>query len=126
MILENKREKGNFYERMACDWLVKKGYKIIETNYQASHTEIDIVVLKKDILCIIEVKYRKIKNCHDEAMAYYSVGQKKQKNLIKATKIFLMKTKEYVNYFQRFDVFLILDNGFSQKIQHITDAFRER
>lgn len=126
MSLNNKREKGYFFEKITSDWLKKKGYKIIAQNYQAGHTEIDIVAEIKDMLCIVEVKYRKIKNEQDQNMAYHSVGVKKQQNLIRATKIFLARNPKYLNYFQRFDVFLIMNNGISQKVNHIIDAFREQ
>jgi putative endonuclease len=45
-------------EDAACDYLRKKGYKILERNFRKGYGEIDIVALDGDILVFIEVKTR--------------------------------------------------------------------
>jgi len=50
---------GNLGERLACDYLKKKNYEIIRTNYHGPSGEIDIiarVVQEVDWLVFIEVK----------------------------------------------------------------------
>ncbi len=50
---------GKWGEDEACNFLIKKKYKIIEKNYKFSrYGEIDIIALDKDELCFIEVKTR--------------------------------------------------------------------
>ncbi|MDO5436967.1 MAG: YraN family protein [bacterium] len=52
-------EIGKYGEKLACEFLIKKGYRIIETNYRYSkYGEIDIIAADKDVLCFIEVKTR--------------------------------------------------------------------
>jgi putative endonuclease len=53
-------KKGHEGEDIACDYLIKKGFNIIERNYRYSKTgEIDIVAKDNKTLVFIEVKYRK-------------------------------------------------------------------
>lgn len=52
--------KGKYGEKLSCEYLIKKGYKIIETNYKYSrYGEIDIIAISPDDeLCFVEVKTR--------------------------------------------------------------------
>jgi putative endonuclease len=53
-------KKGHEGEDLACDYLIKKGFNIVERNYRYSKTgEIDIVAKDNETLVFIEVKYRK-------------------------------------------------------------------
>ena len=50
---------GNKGEDIACKYLEKSGYKIIERNYHYSkNSEIDIIALDKDCVVFLEVKTR--------------------------------------------------------------------
>jgi len=51
-----RRETGILGEKLAKDFLARKGYRIIETNYRCSHGEMDIIARKKDCLVFIEVR----------------------------------------------------------------------
>ncbi len=51
-----RQQTGNLGERLACDFLQKKGYRILETNYRCRFGEIDIVALTKGCLVFIEVR----------------------------------------------------------------------
>jgi putative endonuclease len=54
--------KGNIGEDIACKFLIKKGFAIIERNYLKKWGEIDIVAKKKNIFHFIEVKSVEVKN----------------------------------------------------------------
>lgn len=108
-------EKG---EILAADFLQKKGFRIVETNWRYHHKEIDIIAYERDILVIVEVKLR--------SNEYYgtpseSVTRKKQKLLVEAADAYV-DTLEYAPEV-RFDVISILDNGNDFEIEHIDDAF---
>jgi len=50
---------GKYGEDIAKNFLIKKGFKILETNYRYSRVaEIDIIATKNDILHFVEVKTR--------------------------------------------------------------------
>jgi len=51
-----RKELGNAGEKLARDFLKKKGYKIREANYRCREGEIDIIARKKDCLVFVEVR----------------------------------------------------------------------
>ncbi|MDP3763939.1 MAG: YraN family protein [bacterium] len=51
-----KRKLGDIGENIACDFLKKKGFEIIEKNYLRKWGEIDIITKKSNIIHFIEVK----------------------------------------------------------------------
>lgn len=56
----NNREFGNKGEDLACEYLIKNGYKILERNKHFSKLcEIDIIAKLKDKVVFVEVKTRK-------------------------------------------------------------------
>ena len=54
----DKRVIGKYGERLACEFLKKKGYKIIDNNYRTRVGEIDIIARDRESLVFIEVKTR--------------------------------------------------------------------
>ncbi len=53
LLLEGKRG-----EDIATDFLIKKGYRIVERNFRIKGGEIDIIATHRNILVFIEVKTR--------------------------------------------------------------------
>lgn len=49
---------GKYGEKLACDYLVRKGYEILELNKKISFQEIDIIAKKNNNYIFIEVKTR--------------------------------------------------------------------
>ena len=54
-----RRETGIYGEKLARDFLIDKGYCVLETNYRCSHGEIDIIAGDKDCLVFVEVRTKK-------------------------------------------------------------------
>ena len=54
-----RRDTGILGEKLAKDFLKKRGYHIFETNYRCPEGEIDIVAKHKDYLAFIEVRTKK-------------------------------------------------------------------
>ena len=54
-----RRETGAIGEKIACDFLGKNGYVILETNYRCRDGEIDIIAKQKETLVFIEVRTKK-------------------------------------------------------------------
>jgi len=54
--LTEKRKTGNLGEDLACRFLVKRGFNIIERNYLKKCGEIDIIAKNIDKIHFIEVK----------------------------------------------------------------------
>jgi putative endonuclease len=53
----NKKIIGNWGENLAKEYLERKGYRIIETNWRFKKKELDLIVYKK-IIIGIEIKTR--------------------------------------------------------------------
>ena len=56
----SKSEIGSHGESIACKFLKKEGYKILERNKHESHKEIDIIASNKDYIAFVEVKTRSV------------------------------------------------------------------
>lgn len=57
--MNTNKETGKLGEDLAVDWLAARGDSILHRNWRFSYYEIDIITMRKDILCFIEVKTRK-------------------------------------------------------------------
>ena len=55
-MVHEKRIKGNIGEDIACDFLIRKGFKVIDRNYLKKWGELDIVADKDNIIHFFEVK----------------------------------------------------------------------
>ena len=51
-----RRDTGILGEKLAKDFLKKRGYRSLETNYRCPQGEIDIVAKHKDTLVFVEVR----------------------------------------------------------------------
>lgn len=116
----NKREKGKIAEEFACNYLVKNGFKILQTNFHFSKkAEVDIVASKNETLVFIEVRSRFHKNSYDPI---WSITPSKYRKFKLGCEGYL-----YVNNIDgmicRMDV-LIIDFAINPvRIEHIQNAF---
>ena len=56
----NNREFGSRGEDLACEYLIKNGYEILERNkHYSKYCEIEIIAKYKDTVIFVEVKTRK-------------------------------------------------------------------
>lgn len=112
---------GNFGEQLAVDYLVKKGFKILETNWMFQHKEIDIIANKSPFIVFVEVKTRRT-NYFGEPFTF--VDRKKQNFIIKAANEYIVKND--IEEEARFDIISVLYNEKEKDIKHIEDAFYAR
>lgn len=57
--MTEKQDIGQEGEEWAVAFLEKKGFKILERNYRAGQSEIDMIAMDKDCLVFVEVRLRK-------------------------------------------------------------------
>lgn len=110
---------GNKGEKLACRYLRRKGYKILENNYRCNIGEIDIVARKDECLVFVEVKTRSNKEFGEPFEAVTSYKQERLRRL--AESYIVSKPKNKLN--SRFDVISLLFNGEKFTINHIENAF---
>jgi putative endonuclease len=114
----NTRNRGQLAEQVAVDYLVARGYKIVERNFLCKLGEIDIIAKSDGDLVFVEVRSGQRTPTFDPI---YSVDRKKQQKIIRAARIYL--DKRFRNEpASRFDVVLVTF-GDPPKVEHIPDAF---
>lgn len=111
-------ELGKEGEKLALNYLIKKGYKIYEKNWRFQKAEIDIIAQKNSTLVCVEVKTRSTDEFGDPQDA---VKDKKIKLLVKAMDYYV--TSKDLDYEVRFDIIAIIKNNTITKIEHLEDAF---
>lgn len=116
--MPNNTEKGNRGEELAGNYLIKKGYSILDKNWRSHHLELDIVAFKDNVLVVVEVKMR-AGDSYGKPEDFVSL--KKQKNTIKAANAYIVEKN--IDYETRFDIVSIIDNLHETTIEHITEAF---
>ncbi|MBF0274281.1 MAG: YraN family protein [Nitrospinae bacterium] len=120
-MLKNKREIGKEGEEVAADYLRKKGYTIITTNYQKQCGEIDIIAEINKTIVFIEVKYRKQNAL---VSAEESITHIKKQRLIKTARHYIREEGNKLgNKGFRFDVIALSGLGENQTLQHYENAF---
>lgn len=110
---------GKKGELLAQEYLVQKGYKILDVNWRFQKAEIDVIAQKNDILAIVEVKTRSsivVEKPED------SVTPKKIKLLVLAANEYVLQKDLDVEV--QFDIITVVKNkANSFDITHIEDAF---
>ena len=113
-------ELGEWGEQFASEYLLKKGYKILERNYFYDRAEVDIIAKTKtgDCIVCVEVKTRN-SDVFGDPQGFVSSG--KIKLLVKAMDAYL--TKNDITLETRFDIIAIIKNNTTEALTHYEDAF---
>jgi putative endonuclease len=110
-----KKLLGRAGEKRATEFLRKKGFKILQTNYKTHIGEIDVIAKDGDTIVFVEVKTR----ISDEyGVPSEAVNVKKQEKYYKVATEYLVREK-LMDSPCRFDV-IEIENG---QINHIFNAF---
>lgn len=114
----NNKVTGDFGERLAKEYLEKKNYNILETNFRTRLGEIDIIAKKDDVIVFVEVKARKTLKY---GRPYESVNHRKMQKIIKVAQNYIAYKSRGDNQY-RFDIVEVFLSE-NDKINHIEDAF---
>lgn len=128
---QGSRRTGERGEDLALRYLEKKGYVLVERNYQTRHGEIDLIMhdtgtgAAEGILVFVEVKLRRGMGFGDPLEA---VTPKKQARVrLTAEQYLAEKGENFAVDFDemRFDVvgILLLPGTRRPKVRHVEDAF---
>jgi putative endonuclease len=116
------RNKGQFYEQQAEEYLQQQGLQALQKNYHCRMGEIDLIMLDQDCLCFIEVKFRK-----NDAFggAAYSIPPSKQRKIIQTALHFISRKPLYQQSPYRFDAVFIQQHKMfkNAQIEWIKSAF---
>jgi len=92
----NNISTGKKGEELAQQYLIKNGYKILETNKRFSRLcEIDIIALDRNTLVFCEVKTRKTNIC---GSPFEAITKSKYQNIKKGVFLYLQENPNYKNF----------------------------
>jgi len=113
--MKNKIELGKMGEKLAADFLKKKGYKILETNYRNKIGEIDIIAEFGGAVIFVEVKTRTDDRmgAPREAVTYY------KQHKIRTTAEGYLKSNGLTESACRFDCVEVEGTAPNYRIEHI-------
>ena len=115
--MKPKAEIGHDGEDRATQYLIDKGYKILERNYRHGRSEIDIICRIDHLIVFVEVKTRK-NNAFGYPESFVSDGQ--EERIMEAADEFTFSINWEGNI--RFDI-LSIETSLNNKITHLKDAF---
>jgi len=116
----NDYELGKIGEQKACDYLIEKGYELIDKNFRSRMGEIDLVVKKGQILVFVEVKLKTSDKfgTPEEMITPAKIGKVR-----KMAEFFLLKHPEFREMLYRIDTVCLLANesGEIANLNHYED-----
>ncbi|MGY0618413.1 YraN family protein [Lysobacter sp. A378] len=117
----DRRQRGAAVEAAARDHLQQSGLRPVAANASYRLGEIDLVMLDGDTLVFVEVRYR-----HDDRFGggAASVDWRKQRKLVRAAQMFLLRHPRYADGPCRFDVVEADGDPESPRLNWLRDAFR--
>lgn len=118
--LFSRSDLGSKGEKIAADFLRKKGYTIVCKNFRCRSGEVDIIARQGGVLVFVEVKTRRSASFGSPAAA---VTPRKQQQIAKAALEYLARENLFDTE-ARFDVVSILVAADGEpRIELIQDAF---
>ena len=117
--MASQRAKGQAGEDTAVDYLLKKGYHILERNFRFERGEIDIIAVDREDLVFVEVKARRSTAFGDPEDA---LTPAKCNQIRKVAEGYLFK-RNLDDQLCRFDVIAIEYQKNIPLIRHLVDAF---
>lgn len=117
--MSNSKKLGEWGEKVALDFYLSLGAKLIQKNFYKRGGEIDLILYHDDNLVFTEVRTRSSDDFMDPI---FSVDLKKQKKIKRTAQHFYSYVwKEEA--ICRFDVISITGDSKSYKLEHFEDAF---
>lgn len=86
-----RQQVGKWGEKLAEDFLVKRGMSVLERNYRTQYGEIDLIMQDGDCTVFVEVKTRK--NL-DFGLPEESITRRKVRKLIQSAETFFQQLPE--------------------------------
>jgi len=121
--MTSKAAEGAGAEARAAEFLEAHGLVILARNLRCRAGELDLVCLEGEVLVIVEVRHRARE---DFGGAAASVTAHKQRKLIRATRFFWQRQRDWRARVLRFDVVALRPAapGRAPEIEWLRDAFR--
>lgn len=110
---------GKWGEAVAREFLITRGYSILETNWRMRHLEIDIIATKGPRIIFVEVKTRST----DAVDPLLSIDRTRISHLVRAGNAYIRSRNISLEY--QFDLIFVIGkiDSPAPEIEHIPDAF---
>jgi len=110
---------GKRGEQLAAEYLKRKGYIIVTTNWRCKHGEIDIIAQQAAVMVFVEVRTRHAGNTES---AFESITPRKQRRMTASAQTYLA-AHDLDNYDWRVDVIgIAIPRAGVPIIEHAEDA----
>ncbi|TSE03423.1 YraN family protein [Aquimarina algiphila] len=109
---------GKKGEELAVNFLIHKGYDILERNYRYLKSEVDIIARNEDIVIAVEVKTR---STPEFGNPQDFVKPKQMQSLVRVMDHYI--TEHDLDVEVRFDIVAIIKNKQGTNIEHLESAF---
>lgn len=110
--------RGRSGEEIALEYLLQRGFVLLEKNWRYHHLEIDLIMERGSEIHIVEVRSRTYPAVVDPLE---TVGRQKQRNLILAANSYILKSQRDVDVV--FDIVSILFYDKSYSVKFYENAF---
>lgn len=117
----DRRARGAAVEQAALQYLLDAGLIEVARNVHARSGELDLVMQDGDGLVFVEVRYRASAQFGGGAE---SVDWSKQRRLVRAAELFLLRNKRWAQAPCRFDIVDATGDPDAPSLTWIRDAFR--
>jgi putative endonuclease len=116
--MTSKMQTGLDGESLAAEYLIGKGYEILERNCRYGRGEVDLIVRKGNWLIFVEVKTRSTK-----AFGFPEefVDKEKEESVFCVAEWYMEKISWEGNV--RYDIVAVLGVGWEREVSHFEDAF---
>lgn len=115
--MRKNKELGQDGEQMAAEYLLRKGWTILEMNYRYRRSEIDLIASYENLLVFFEVKARSNTSF---GLPEDFVDDKKAQNIMKGADHYIQEIDWKGDI--RFDIISIIKKE-RMELKHIEDAF---
>lgn len=117
--MDARHARGRAAEQAACEYLQKRGLRLLARNVRSRNGEIDLVMQEAGSLVFVEVRYRRSDRFGSAAE---TVDARKQQHLINAAQLYIQRHDPAGRLATRFDV-IALEDETQNTIKWIKNAF---
>lgn len=112
--------RGHSAEQTACDFLLGRGFTLVERNYRTPHGEIDLIMDDAGTLVFVEVRFRRSR---DFGGPTESVDRAKQAKLRASAARYLQQHRGAAKRPCRFDIVALSGAPGDERIEWLPNAF---
>ena len=115
--MKSNHARGHFAEKIACLYLMMKGWWPVKMNYVVGRGtgagEVDLILVRGKTLVFVEVKYRPTL-----VQAMEAITVQNQIRVAKSSAVFLQKNPKYKDYQVRYDAVLLAPKKWPKHLQN--------